>query len=152
MPIIGLEYLERFAALVAAAERERIIAQNAPEIEIIEKTSTPENYCISAVASPTIETQWRGTATADIYELQANINGAGYSTLAEYPEDGRGDFIHEFKASDGDSVALKIQAIAGQTDADAQAFTFTVTAPPARPEVVVEYDAENGAITFGEAE
>ena len=30
-----LENFERFAALVAAAERERIIAQNAPEIEKI---------------------------------------------------------------------------------------------------------------------
>jgi len=30
-----LEFLERFAALVAAAERERIIADNAPEIEKI---------------------------------------------------------------------------------------------------------------------
>jgi hypothetical protein len=33
MPIIGLEYAEKFAALVAAHERERIIAANAPEIE-----------------------------------------------------------------------------------------------------------------------
>jgi hypothetical protein len=30
---LNKEWLERFAALVAAAERERIIAQNAPEIE-----------------------------------------------------------------------------------------------------------------------
>ena len=30
---IQTELIERFAALVAAAERERIIAQNAPEIE-----------------------------------------------------------------------------------------------------------------------
>jgi hypothetical protein len=33
MPIVSIEYAEKFAALVAAAERERIIAQNAPEIE-----------------------------------------------------------------------------------------------------------------------
>ena len=33
MPIIGLEYAEKFANLVAAKERERIIAANAPELE-----------------------------------------------------------------------------------------------------------------------
>ena len=35
MPIIDLSYAERFAALVAAAERKRIISANAPEIERI---------------------------------------------------------------------------------------------------------------------
>jgi hypothetical protein len=35
MPIIGIEYLERFAALVAAAERERIKESNAPVIKTI---------------------------------------------------------------------------------------------------------------------
>jgi hypothetical protein len=33
MPIIGLEYAEKFAKLVAAKERERIIEANAPELE-----------------------------------------------------------------------------------------------------------------------
>jgi hypothetical protein len=34
-PIVGLEYAEKFAALVASAERERIKQANAPEIERI---------------------------------------------------------------------------------------------------------------------
>lgn len=37
---VEFRYLERFAALVAAAERERIIAANKPEIERINKYIT----------------------------------------------------------------------------------------------------------------
>jgi hypothetical protein len=35
MPVVGLEYAEKFAALVVSAERERIKQANAPEIERI---------------------------------------------------------------------------------------------------------------------